>query len=128
MSTMMRDIISFHEKFELEYRGDPRKLEESMAQFRIRFMEEELKEYIAAHQTGDLHGQFDALIDLVYVTLGTAYLQGFNFPAGWNRVQHANMQKVRALRTSDSKRGSIYDVVKPEGWTAPDLSDLIKGK
>jgi hypothetical protein len=35
------------------------------------------------------------------------------------------MKKVRALRAVDSQRGSTYDVVKPSGWVAPDLSDLV---
>jgi len=36
------------------------------------------------------------------------------------------MKKVRAATDgSDSKRGSSLDVVKPEGWIAPDLSDLV---
>lgn len=71
--------------------------------------------------------QFDALIDLAYVVLGTAHLQGFDFEEGWRRVHAANMSKVRARRKSDSKRKSKFDVVKPEGWQAPVLTDLIGG-
>jgi hypothetical protein len=39
------------------------------------------------------------------------------------------MKKVKALRDEESTRGvAAFDVVKPEGWTAPDLSDLVLPK
>jgi len=87
-------------------------------------MKEELDEYRESVFVGDLEGQLDALVDLVYVALGTAYLQGFDFNEAFRRVHEANMKKVRARQKSDSKRASSYDVVKPVGWTPPDLSDL----
>ena len=116
------DIRMFHEKYQLEYNGPPRSLPEELARFRTNFMQEELTEYNGSH---DLHDELDALVDLVYVALGTAYLHGFDFNEAWRRVQSANMRKVRAERAGDSKRGSTYDVVKPPGWTPPDLSDLV---
>lgn len=145
--TLFADIAAFHEKFGLEYGGKPRFLPEELATFRIGFMAEELGEYClddiaitegidvmfrellqenAVPQTVPLDKQLDALVDLVYVALGTAYLQGFNFNEAWRRVHEANMRKVRATRAEDSQRGSTSDVVKPVGWTAPDLSDLVR--
>lgn len=141
------DIIDFHKRFGLEYKGAPRELPPELKNFRTKFMGEELAEYITKFKgdqvdlTGlvhylvqknevmeqpDLEHRFDALIDLVYVALGTAYLHGFNFNEGWRRVHEANMKKVRAERVEQSARGSTFDVVKPAGWTAPDLSDLVK--
>lgn len=120
-------IKEFHAKFKLEHSDGPRALPIELLDFRLKFMFEELNEYIEAVAEGDLEGQYDALIDLVYVAIGTAYLQGFPFMEGFERVHEANMKKVRALRETDSKRGSVYDVVKPEGWTAPVLKDLLDG-
>lgn len=122
---LMNDIQDFHWKFKLPSSPQPRQLPLDMASFRIAFMEEELAEYIQAYNDCDLEGQFDALIDLVYVVLGTAHMQGLPFNEGWDRVHEANMKKMRAADASDSKRRSTYDVIKPEGWVAPDLSDLI---
>lgn len=139
----MHDMRQFHEKFGLSYNDGPRDLPEDLKKFRVGFLVEELCEYVSDHPlfhkivksavVGEvgmtaqpLEKQLDALVDLVYVALGTAYLQGFDFSTAWNRVHTANMAKVRALREVDSKRGSIYDVVKPQNWTAPDLSDLVK--
>lgn len=148
MTDLFKDIEEFHKKFSLEYEGPPRHLDPlTLGHFRTKFMAEELAEYVSPHPSmhdefifrmekmlSAMHGlepqslekQFDALIDLCYVAIGTAYLQGFDFNEGWRRVHAANMAKVRALRKEDSLRGSIYDVVKPPGWTAPDLKDLVQ--
>lgn len=137
---MVADIEEFHEKFRLRYRGKPRALPRDIAGFRTRFLEEEYREYVesgmnlqAAIKAGDdaeithfLEQQLDALVDLVYVALGTAHLHGFDFATAWYRVHKANMAKVRAEDASDSKRGSHYDVVKPKGWQAPDHKDLVE--
>jgi hypothetical protein len=145
----MGDISQFHERFQLQYDGLPRSLAEvsmpgetdTLFDFRYKFMLEELNEWHDEQenltekvQKGDDGGvvkylelQLDALVDLTYVVLGTAYLQfgPQKFNEAWNRVHRANMRKVRAARGGDSTRGSTFDVVKPAGWTAPDHSDLV---
>jgi len=122
------DITEFHEKFRLAYDGPPRTLGDDLLSFRVKFMQEELDEYAEAAAEGDLEKQLDAIIDLIYVALGTLLLQGLlpAFAPGWIRVQQANMAKVRTERVEDSKRGSTFDVVKPEGWKPPTHADLIK--
>lgn len=146
------DVGEFHQKFGLrsvshdpygpdELLRDYPKFEELMT-FRVKFLMEELMEFIEGMDasydpvTGELtfhtehrdHAQmFDSLLDLVYVAMGTAHLLGYPWQLGWRRVQDANMAKVRAQKDgSDSKRGSSFDVVKPEGWTAPDIAGLLE--
>ena len=137
---MMGDIRKFHEKYGLAYEGKPRSLSDGLEAFRIGFLHEELEEYknathalsVAVDEKDDaaiteqLENQLDALVDLVYVALGTAYLQGFDFETAWVRVQEKNMQKVRAKTPEASKRGWAGDVVKPEGWTPPRHTDLVE--
>ena len=129
LTRMWNDIESFHHKFGLSYGGAPRALPWDLAEFRIKFLQEELDEYAAAYEADDtVHSReqmLDALVDLVYVALGTAYLHGFNFAEAWRRVQVANMSKVRVERAEDSKRGSTFDVVKPAGWKPPSHKDLV---
>lgn len=122
---MWKDIIAFHLKFALLKRSNPGFVGNELSWFRIQFMQEELDEFIDAYQSGDLAAAADALVDLVYVVLGTAYLMGIPFNLCWNEVHKANMLKVRAKRESESKRGSTYDVIKPEGWVAPDLNKIL---
>lgn len=154
MSNLYEDIRDFHVKFRLEYNEPPRELPSDIALFRIGFIAEELAEYAAhsgftniARSLNELHEhiknesrwvikrnegghnlemQFDSLIDMTYVVLGTAHLHGFLFNEGWRRVHNANMTKVRVDHPLDSTRKSKYDVVKPKGWAPADLSDLVK--
>src|SRR5262245_26157887 len=117
----VKDIRDFHEKYMLTYSGETRFLPADLGRFRENFMQEELDEYCDAEQ---LEKKLDALVDLMYVLLGTAYLHGFDkFEEAWRRVHHANMQKKRVERVDESTRKSTYDVVKPPGWTAPVLND-----
>jgi predicted HAD superfamily Cof-like phosphohydrolase len=67
---------------------------------------------------------FDALIDLIYIALGTIHLHGWNFNEGWRRVHDANMRKVLSSKENPGKYGAKIDVVKPANWIAPDLKDL----
>jgi len=124
-----RDVGEFHARFGLPNANGgnikPRVLDEDLLQFRTKFMYEELNEFEDAATGGSLEGMADALVDLVYVAMGTAHLMGLPWEELWNEVQRANMTKVRAARAEDSKRGSTYDVVKPEGWTPPDIAGVL---
>ena len=115
------DVQEFMNKFGLEYAGPPRRLPEDIATFRRIADEEELLEYETAATLAD---QLDALVDRAYFLIGTALLHGYDFRTAWARVHAKNMEKIRVERADLSKRGSMYDVVKPDGWTPPDLSDL----
>ena len=126
MSNYFQDILDFHKKFGLLPDEGPRPLPAELEKFRVGFMEEELQEYKDSIKDNNLEMQLDALVDLVYVAIGTAVLHGFDFDEAWNRVHAANMSKVRAVKASDSKRGTAYDVVKPQGWKPPVLKDLVQ--
>lgn len=121
------DVADFHRRFGLDYDGPPRPLPEDLAAFRERFLQEELDELRAARSAGDLAGCVDALVDLVYVALGTARLMGVPWRRAWTEVHAANMRKVRADSADDprSLRGHPADVVKPAGWTPPDVAAAL---
>ena len=129
----LKDIKEFHEKFELTYDGGPRSLPDDLEAFRIKFMREEIREYESTSPNLvfpsmaklAMADQLDALVDLVYVALGTAYLHGYDFAEAWRRVHAANMTKIRVASPDESKRGSAFDVVKPAGFVPPDHSDLV---
>jgi hypothetical protein len=79
-------------------------------------MLEELNEYIAADTLVD---QYDALLDLIVFAVGTLERHGFPLQAGFEKVMEANMAKE--LGQNGEKRGGFKrDLVKPEGWTAPE--------
>lgn len=125
MIDFINDVKEFNEKFGLTYKGRTRFLPSDVNHYRTEFMREELNEYVISYNNADLAGQLDALVDLMYVVIGTAEMQGFDLKEAWARVHAANMTKVRATDAIESKRNHILDVVKPEGWKAPNLNDLI---
>lgn len=124
------DVGDFHAKFGLPVQNDevaPHELDAAASDLRIKRLQEELDEYILAVKEGDLPGQFDALIDLVYIAHGTAHMHSFPWIAGWNEVQRANITKARAAADgSDSKYGSSLDIVKPAGWKPPDIKAVLQ--
>lgn len=103
----------------------------------------------------DLPKAFDALVDLAYVVLGTAHMHRFPWNDGFARVQRANMAKERCgidhrfqpggaivddpnicthadgdkmcgkPKVAHSARGSALDVIKPAGWTAPNMVESL---
>lgn len=122
---MSADIVEFHLKFGLTKPERPQMLTEHLKEFRAKFLQEELDELRKAFAEDSLPDALDALVDLVYVAIGTAYLMNLPFDSAWDAVHAANMKKVRAERAGDSKRGSTFDVVKPPGWTAPDMQVVL---
>lgn len=121
-------VEQFHRKYRIDYAGLPRMLPSDMSAFRIARSIEEHKEYMEAKNVEE---KLDAIIDHIYILLGTAHAHGFNsviLAEAFKRVHEANMAKVRASKENPGKygiHGDAFDIVKPPGWTPPDLSDLV---
>lgn len=121
LNSMLELVKAMHQKFgitsnQVTFSGDEKL-------FRLKCLQEEIDEYEVAIKKED---ELDALVDLVVFALGTAERQGMLdvFEEAFCRVMHANLMKqVGANKKRDS---FTIDLVKPEGWTAPDLSDLVE--
>ena len=123
------DVSLFHAKFDLhQSRSDPgpQKVPLDVFEFRLRFLYEELHEFEDAWANRNEADLADALIDLVYVAMGTAHIFGFPWQELWDEVQRANMSKVRATSSEQSTRRSKFDVVKPKGWTPPNIAAVLQ--
>lgn len=129
------DVFTFHKKFDQLHSVVPTHLTPRKLIERIKFMQEELNEFVEAsgleltpegeyYEAGfqDLALQADALVDLAYVTLGTAVMMGLPWSKLWNDVQRANMAKERGI----SHRGNLVDCVKPEGWVPPKTVEILR--
>jgi len=129
---MINLVHQFHQKFGLPTGEFDRLTTDIDAmQFRISFLVEELCELAKALAARNQVEAFDALLDLVYVAHGTALFMGIDqdqWYAGMCAVHEANMAKVRVARPSESKRGSGWDVRKPEGWIGPEahLQEILR--
>ena len=118
MTDILKDIDNFHKKYGFEKNEKidiPNNSE--LINFRTAFLMEELAEYTNAITKKDAAGALDALVDIVYIALGTAWLFNLPFEKAWNEVQKANMSKIRA-KDKTGKRGTKFDVVKPKDWKA----------
>ena len=117
MESKVMDLVkAMHQKFGLENTTGPNHLSKEEKEFRSDAMLEELNEYIAADTLVD---QYDALLDLIVFAVGTLERHGFPLQAGFEKVMEANMTKE--LGQNGEKRGGFKrDLVKPEGWTAPE--------
>ena len=113
-----RDIAQMHEKYgvnEKVNQFDKEKLIE-FANFRIKFLEEELNELKTAKTAEDV---VDALVDLCVVAIGTLDSFGVDSYKAWNRVHNANMKKEVGVKESRPNPLGLPDLVKPKGWRAP---------
>lgn len=124
---MFRDVGEFHEHVLNVY---PTKIPALMSlEFcveRSRFLAEELDEFATAVGEANIVGVSDALADLIYIALGTAYQMGLPFDDIWKAVHSANMRKERGI----TKRGNKIDAIKPAGWVGPEaeIARLIQRK
>jgi predicted HAD superfamily Cof-like phosphohydrolase len=100
--TLLKDIDNFHKKYGFEKNekvGIPD--DNELVNFRTSFLMEELAEYTNAITKKDSAGALDALVDIVYIALGTAWLFNLPFEKAWKEVQKANMKKIRSKSKSE---------------------------
>ncbi len=126
MTDLLKDIDNFHKKYGFEKNEKVDIPDNSeLINFRTAFLMEELAEYTNAITKKDAAGALDALVDIVYIALGTAWLFNLPFEKAWNEVQKANMNKIRA-KDKTGKRGTKFDVIKPKDWKAPNIEKIIE--
>lgn len=120
MLDMVEDVLAFHRKFAC-YVGDyPHLPEPGVVRLRLGLIREEYRELLKAIRLGDLAAIADAIADLMYVIVGTAITLGIDIRPIWQAVQQANMAKTGGGTRADGK------ILKPPGWTAPDIGKLIE--
>jgi predicted HAD superfamily Cof-like phosphohydrolase len=115
------DVKDFQQKFSQIVNEKPVHLTKRKLEERLKFMQEELDEFEAGVIEQDLAQQADALVDIVYVALGTAVMLGLPWNELWNDVHRANMAKV----PGQTHRGNLVDVMKPEGWVGPKTVEIL---
>lgn len=133
MRTYFDDVGEFHRKFGIPL-YDPRMACEfptlATLEYRLKFMDEELREFRESIIENDLEKALDSLIDLAYVAFGTAHY--FNAPLNpmWQEVQRANMAKVLVTRENcppeKQYRADEGLVMKPPGWLPPQHAEILR--
>jgi len=91
----------------------------------LNLIEEEHTELKEAVEADDLNEQLDALIDILVVTIGAIHSAGFDGEGAWKEVMRTNFAKIDPV-TGKVRKREDGKVLKPEGWTAPELAQFIK--
>jgi predicted HAD superfamily Cof-like phosphohydrolase len=92
----------------------------------LKLIEEEAEELNQAIIAKDRVEMLDALIDMLVVTIGAIHSAGFDAEGAWKEVMQTNFAKIdkdtgKVVKREDGK------VLKPDGWTPPNLKPFVKG-
>jgi predicted HAD superfamily Cof-like phosphohydrolase len=88
-------------------------------------IEEEADELGEAIKNHDQVETLDALIDILVVTIGAIHSAGFDAESAWKEVMATNFAKIDR-DTGKVRKREDGKVLKPVGWTAPNLSPYLK--
>jgi len=91
----------------------------------LNLIKEEYTELNEAIQANDQVEQLDALIDILVVTIGAIHSAGFDGEGAWKEVMRTNFAKIDPT-TGKVRKREDGKVLKPEGWTAPELEHFLK--
>ena len=86
---------------------------------------EEYWEFQDAMKANDEVEQLDACMDMIWVILGYCKMKGYDVDGAWAEVARSNLAKIDLVTGKVIKRAD-GKVLKPEGWTAPELASFVK--
>jgi predicted HAD superfamily Cof-like phosphohydrolase len=86
---------------------------------------EEMQELSVAINDNDRVEQLDALIDILVVTIGAIHSGGFDAEGAWKEVMMTNFAKIDH-ETGKVRKREDGKVLKPTGWTPPNLEPFVK--
>jgi predicted HAD superfamily Cof-like phosphohydrolase len=87
-------------------------------------IKEEYKELQVAIENNDQVETLDALIDILVVTIGTIHSMGSDAEGAWKEVMQTNFAKIDK-DTGKVRKREDGKVLKPVGWTPPDLKPYV---
>ncbi len=124
MNPIVASLLEFNQAFDIPKLDSPDIGSEELIELRIKLLKEEVEEYAEAARAGDLVEVIDALADIGYILAGTILNHGMQniYDDAFDEVHRSNMAKLvdgKVLRREDGK------VMKPQGWTAPQLAQFV---
>ena len=91
----------------------------------VKLINEEHQELLEATLSDDRVEQLDALIDILVVTIGAIHSMGADAEGAWKEVMMTNFAKVDK-ETGKVRKREDGKVLKPVGWTPPNLEPYVK--
>lgn len=93
----------------------------------LKLIEEEAEELNQSIIAADRVEMLDALIDMIVVTIGAIHSMGADAEGAWNEVMKTNFAKIDQ-ETGKVRKREDGKVLKPEGWTSPNLTPFLTKK
>ena len=93
----------------------------------VTLIEEETNELADAIRAHDQVETLDALIDILVVTIGAIHSMGADAEGAWKEVMMTNFAKIDH-DTGKVRKREDGKVLKPTGWSAPNLQPFLKDK
>jgi predicted HAD superfamily Cof-like phosphohydrolase len=82
------------------------------------------EEFNELQDADNLVDELDALIDIMVVTIGALHSGGYDAEGAWKEVMRSNFDKIDK-ETGLVRKRDDGKVLKPLGWTAPDLLPFV---
>lgn len=120
--SMFQSVIDFQTAFGQRVGEHPELPSRKEREMRATLLAEEFEEYMVAEDENDLVEIADALADIIYIACGTAASYGIDLDEVFKEVHRSNMAKLvdgKVIRREDGK------ILKPEGWTPPDIKSVL---
>lgn len=127
MARLLEQLRSFHNGCDVPILEAPMFPDAARVKLRLDILEEEHNEFRDAVAARNLAMTADALADIIYVAVGTALEFGIPLDRVWAEVHRSNMAKVDPF-TGKAERRADGKVLKPLGWTPPDIDTALYGK
>ena len=93
----------------------------------IKLIGEETGELADAINANDRVETLDALIDILVVTIGAIHSAGMDAEGAWKEVMRTNFAKIDK-ETGKVRKREDGKVLKPVGWTPPELAPFVTKK
>jgi len=124
MSNFYKDVKEFQTAVGQNVGHAPQFPDGAERALRMKLLEEEFKEYEQGEYNNDLENIAKELADIIYIVCGTAVSYGIPLDKVFDAVHASNMAKLvdgKPVRRDDGK------ILKPEGWTPPDIKKVLYG-
>lgn len=122
MTNMFQDVKEFQTAVGQNVSETPKFPGDSERTLRMKLLKEEFTEYVEGETNNDLENIAKELADIIYIVCGTAASYGIPLDRVFDEVHRSNMAKLvdgKVVRREDGK------ILKPEGWTPPDIKSIL---
>lgn len=120
---MVNDVRIFMEACGQNIGKVPGFANEDNGKLYLNLIKEELEELELAYENRNIVETADAIVDLLWVTIGLAHTHGIPLAPVWREVALSNMSKIpsdgRVIRREDGK------ILKPDTYFPPNIEKVL---